>query len=176
MNILLGLTGSIATTLYEKIKKELDLIGPTRSIGTPQAYRCLNKTLQKMDEWDYYRETKQVLHIDLRNWADVFVIAPLSANTLGKISNGLCDNLLTNVARAWDFSKPMMVCPAMNTKMLNHPITNVQLSTLHSWGVHIINPQTKLLACNEHGDGAMCDIKDIIERVKRHELVLSNIA
>ena len=81
-----------------------------------------------------------VLHIDLRNWADIFLIAPLSANTMAKISNGICDNLLTVVMRAWKLDKydgniffenmeysvlrqPVILAPAMNTDMYNHPIT-----------------------------------------------------
>ncbi|CAB4317634.1 unnamed protein product [Prunus armeniaca] len=56
-----------------------------------------------------------VLHIELRCWADIMVIASLSANTLSKIAKGLCDNLLTCVVHAWDYSKPFFVAPAMNT-------------------------------------------------------------
>lgn len=58
-----------------------------------------------------------VLHIELRRWADVLVLAPLSANTMAKVAHGLCDNLLTSVVRAWDYAKPMIVAPAMNTYM-----------------------------------------------------------
>jgi phosphopantothenoylcysteine decarboxylase len=73
------------------------------------------------------------------------VILPLTANTLGKISNGLCDNLLTCVVRAWDFTKSdsnfrknIMVCPAMNTHMFEHPITAKQLSFLQELGFIIL--------------------------------------
>jgi len=76
-----------------------------------------------LDEFQYYKEEGKVLHIELRKEFDVFVIAPLSANTLGKISNGLCDNVLTNVARCWDYRKPMILAPAVNTLMWENPIT-----------------------------------------------------
>lgn len=70
------------------------------------------------------------MHIELRKWADCLLIAPLSANTMAKISNGLCDNLLTNVARAWDYNKPMILAPAMNTMMYENPITKKQITKL----------------------------------------------
>ena len=73
-------------------------------------------------------------HIEQRAWADLFLIAPLSANTLAKLSTGQCDNLLTCVARAWDFTKPIVAAPAMNTHMWTHPITRPQLDTLAEWG------------------------------------------
>ena len=73
-----------------------------------------------------------VLHIELRDIAEMLVVAPLSANTLAKFSNGICDNLLTNIFRAWAYKKingiwmiqkPILVAPAMNTNMYEHPIT-----------------------------------------------------
>ena len=72
------------------------------------------------DEWtSWSKRNDPVLHIELRKWADLLVIAPLDANTMGKICNGLCDNLLTSILRAWDIKnikrKPVVICPAMNT-------------------------------------------------------------
>ncbi len=79
------------------------------------------------DEWpgreagDWYERGDTVLHIELRKWADVFVIAPLDANTLAKLAVGLCDNCLTCVWRAWDTAKPVVLAPAMNTLMWQNP-------------------------------------------------------
>ena len=95
------------------------------------------------DEWRSWREKGDpVLHIDLRKWADMMLVAPLSANTLAKVANGMCDNLVTCVARAWDFKgapdnleKPLVVAPAMNTCMWEHPITKKQLKALDDLGV-----------------------------------------
>lgn len=62
------------------------------------------------DEWHVWQNKGDpVLHIDLRKWADLLVIAPLSANSLAKMAQGLCDNCLTSVVRAWDFTKPLLV-------------------------------------------------------------------
>lgn len=86
-----------------------------------------------------------VLHIDLRDWADILVVAPLSAHTLAKFAHGLCDDTLSCVIRAWDFGhrkhtgcsvpggKPLVLVPAMNTAMWDHPLTHQQLSQIQSW-------------------------------------------
>ena len=79
------------------------------------------------DEWAAWNKREDyVLHIELRKIASILLIAPLSANTMGKIANGLCDNLLTCIARCWDIKNdPFIVAPAMNTMMYEHPITDL---------------------------------------------------
>ena len=79
------------------------------------------------DEWAAWNKREDyVLHIELRKIASILLIAPLSANTMGKIANGLCDNLLTCIARCWDIKHdPFIVAPAMNTMMYEHPITDL---------------------------------------------------
>ena len=96
------------------------------------------------------------------------LIAPLSANTLAKISSGLCDNLITLVCRAWNMKLeqnklkfPIFICPAMNTYMWDHPITQKQLEILSDWGFTQIGPISKKLMCNEIGNGAMAEIPHI---------------
>lgn len=116
-----------------------------------------------------------VLHIDLRNWADICVLAPLSAHTLSKVANGLCDDLLTCILRAWDFrnGKPIVLAPAMNTAMWVHPLTNMQLHVLKSFGgtasvVNVVQPVSKTLACGEIGVGALAELDDIVSAVAKH--------
>lgn len=84
------------------------------------------------------------MHINLRKWAHLLVVAPLSANTLAKITNGQCDSLLTDLIRAWDTTgladgppkKRILVCPAMNVAMWLHPVTAKQIRVLQEeWGV-----------------------------------------
>jgi len=97
-----------------------------------------------------------ILHIQLRNWADIALVVPLSAHTLAKLSNGLCDDLLSCILRAWDYSnisdttliiendntvctssprgKPILLAPAMNTAMWDHPITQKQLDSICAFG------------------------------------------
>lgn len=167
MNILLGVTGSVAARLHPKIVSQLSQFGQVKSVGSKSAFKfCDESSFESGDEWGYYKTTGNVLHIDLRNWADILVIAPLSANTLSKIANGYCDDLLSNIARAWDFNKRFIVCPTMNTKMYEHPITKTHIDTILSWGIEVINPQIKTLVCKETGIGAMCNISEIAERIK----------
>jgi phosphopantothenoylcysteine decarboxylase len=109
----------------------------------------------------------------LRKWADVMLIAPLSANTLAKVSHGLCDNLLTCIVRAWDFSKPLLVAPAMNTHMWSHPFTAPQLDILQRLGVVVIPPISKRLACGDVGVGAMAAVESIVDAVKEAAQALS---
>jgi phosphopantothenoylcysteine decarboxylase len=118
------------------------------------------------DEWAYGEVGDPVLHIELRKWADAMVIAPASANTLGKLAHGLCDNLVTCIARAWDPTLPLLVCPAMNTHMWDHPLTEVHLRTLREvCGYRILDPVSKRLACGDVGKGAMAPVGEIVAAV-----------
>jgi len=92
------------------------------------------------DEWKEWQKLGDpVLHIDLRDWADLLLVAPLSAHTLAKISNGLCDDTLSCVIRAWDYGhgsrpgKTLLLAPAMNTAMWGHPLTQSQLQTVQGF-------------------------------------------
>lgn len=101
----------------------------------------------------------------LADWADVLLFAPLSANTLAKLALGLCDNLATEVARGWPTQKPLLLAPAMNTKMWSHPATGRQLATLHNLGALVVEPVSKKLACGDIGVGAMASVQDICDAV-----------
>lgn len=80
----------------------------------------------------------------------------------------MCDNLLTCIARAWDPRKPFLFCPAMNTKMWEHPITETQISTLKKWGYVEIPVISKTLICGDKGLGAMAEVDTICEMVMRY--------
>ena len=124
------------------------------------------KTHRDQDEWTSWQgRGDPVLHIELRKWADVFVIAPLDANTLAKLSNGLADNLLTCIARAWDFEKPILFAPAMNTYMWDHPVTSKQVEQLKEWGYVEVPCIEKVLMCNDKGKGAMAEPSSIVDKV-----------
>lgn len=79
----------------------------------------------------------------------------------------MCDNLLTCTARAWETCKPLVFCPAMNTKMYNHPLTEQQIDILQKWGYHLIPVVEKTLICGDTGLGAMAEVSDIVKHVKR---------
>ena len=180
MNILLGVTGSVAATLTPKMIAALNEIGNVRVLTTKWGEYFFNSDdvdvplLRDDDEW--YRDGRHkvwnkkgdpVVHIDLRKWAGMLVIAPLTANTLGKFANGICDNLLTSVLTAWDWTRPVVVAPAMNSMMWENPITLRNMKVLNNMGVTVVDPQTKMLVCNETGVGAMANIKDIAAAVNK---------
>ncbi|KAJ6260356.1 hypothetical protein Dda_4582 [Drechslerella dactyloides] len=106
-----------------------------------------------------------ILHIELRRWADILLVAPLSANSLAKIVNGFSDNLLLSVVRAWDTAKPIACAPAMNTLMWEHPVTAKQIAVLESeWSwFTVLRPVEKVLACGDSGSGAMREWTDIVQ-------------
>jgi phosphopantothenoylcysteine decarboxylase len=189
-NIILGLTGSVASTLALKIHDALveaganvKVVATERSLeffanshGKTFLYsmvRTNGKEYDKVpllvdsDEWlPTWTKDMPVLHIELRKWANAMVVAPLSANTLAKMANGFCDNLLTSIVRAWDMSKPMIVAPAMNTMMWDNPLTARHLSAIEDvYGAVVVQPVSKTLACNDVGIGAMADIGDIVQAV-----------
>lgn len=114
---------------------------------------------------DWHKIGDPVLHIELRKWADLMVIAPLDANTLGKIASGICDNLLTCTVRAWDLKKPLYFAPSMNTYMWEHPITAQQIETLKTFGYKELPPVVKKLACGDYGAGAMAEVNTVVSAI-----------
>jgi len=120
---------------------------------------------QNEDEWVWSCMGDPVLHIELRKWADIILICPASADIMAKIVVGISDDLLLSVIRAWDQSKPKIICPAMNTLMWNHNITRSNVKSLVEEGWEIIDPISKLLACKDLGVGALADLDDIVEKV-----------
>ncbi|KAI8437114.1 hypothetical protein MSG28_010465 [Choristoneura fumiferana] len=117
-------------------------------------------------EWAWRQYGDPVVHIELRNWADVVVIAPLDANSLAKLALGICDNLLTTTIRAMDLTKPLLFCPTMNDVMWNHPITQIHINTLKSWGLKEVPPIVKLAMCGEIGMGGIPTVETIVNEIK----------
>jgi phosphopantothenoylcysteine decarboxylase len=145
------------------------------------------------DEWvgDRYERDAPVPHIAFRQWADLLIVAPLDANTLAKFALGLSDNFLTCLFRAWDFSKAVILAPAMNTLMWESPVTLRHLRLLledrgdgaaaarwtlddaadvfarHAPKLILVPPQAKRLACGDVGIGAMAEVATLAETVRR---------
>jgi phosphopantothenoylcysteine decarboxylase len=177
MNILLGVTGSVAAKLTPRLVAELSALGNIHVVATKSSRYFWDpadidvRTWTDADEWpgDGYEREQPIPHLDLRRWADVFVIAPASANTLASLAAGRADNLLTSVARAWDRERPFLVAPAMNTLMWTHPATAEHLATLQRWygdKFGLIAPVAKRLACGDTGIGALAPIEDLVATVR----------
>ncbi|KAH0464610.1 hypothetical protein IEQ34_007396 [Dendrobium chrysotoxum] len=173
--ILLAASGSVAAIKFENLCHTFMEWGEVRAVVTKSSLHFIDKSALPSsvilytddDEWSSWKKIgDDVLHIELRKWADILVIAPLSANTLAKIAGGLCDNLLTCIVRAWDYSKPLYVAPAMNTSMLNNPFTRRHLNTIGELGASLLPPITKKLACGDYGNGAMAEPSVIYNTVR----------
>ncbi|HTN61118.1 MAG TPA: bifunctional phosphopantothenoylcysteine decarboxylase/phosphopantothenate--cysteine ligase CoaBC, partial [Devosia sp.] len=103
-------------------------------------------------------------HIDLARWADIFVVAPATANVLARLALGLADDLVTTVALAT--TAPLLLAPAMNTVMWEHPATQQHLQTLQQRGAHVVNPAAGTLACGEVGVGKLAPVETIIASIQ----------
>ncbi|XP_065589706.1 phosphopantothenoylcysteine decarboxylase isoform X2 [Cyrtonyx montezumae] len=141
------------------------LVGVTGSVAALKLPLLISGLLEIPGLWK--GRSDPVLHIELRRWADLMLVAPLDANTLAKLANGICDNLLTCVIRAWDLHKPLLFCPAMNTAMWEHPITAQQVERLKGFGYTEIPCVVKKLVCGDEGCGAMAEVWTIVESVRR---------
>ena len=176
-NLLVCCTGSVAAIkipsllqlLVESLPRlSIKLVATSRSLHffDPATIPSSVELYTDKDEWETWNKIgDKVLHIELRRWADMMLIAPCDANTMAKMSNGICDNLLSCVVRAWDLNKPLLYCPAMNTAMWQHPITAKQIDLLESWGYTRLGPISKTLACGDIGVGAMSEVSDIVSLV-----------
>jgi phosphopantothenoylcysteine decarboxylase len=213
-NILLGVTGSVAAIktpeLYEALRAEghqvkvvatraslyffdpaeLDPVDPKEPRRNPEVVVLDEDEWPGRDTGRRYRRGDTVLHIELRRWAELFLIAPLDANTLAKLAGGLADNCLTCVWRAWDPARPVVLAPAMNTLMWEHPLTarhfrqlaadvgeappeGVSLDELLGWintrcrSLAVVPPDSRTLACGDVGVGALAPVGQVVEVVQR---------
>lgn len=210
-NVLLGVTGSVAAIKTPELFHLLRAAGhQVRVVATQAALyffdpleldpsrpqRNPSVVVLDEDEWpgradgSKYQRTDDVLHIELRRWADLLLVAPLDANTLAKLAAGLADNCLTCVWRAWEPARPVVLAPAMNTLMWQHPLTarhlrqlaadagaaaneQLTLDELVEWinrrgaRLRIVPPQNKLLACGDVGVGALAPLEQIVAVVQQ---------
>ncbi|MCS6851036.1 MAG: phosphopantothenoylcysteine decarboxylase [Gemmataceae bacterium] len=206
--VLLGVTGSVAAIRTPALLAQLRHAGhDVKVVATQAALYFFDPAelapsgdqrrgvlIVDEDEWPgraegrRYQRGDPVVHIELRRWAEVLVIAPLDANTLAKLACGLADNCLTCVWRAWESARPVILAPAMNTLMWEHPLTRRHLAQLaadsgleppagldrdgviawinaHCRRLRIVPPQAKALACGDVGMGAMAEVEAIVAAV-----------
>jgi len=174
-NILIGVTGSIAIyKTLEIIRLFVKADANVRVIMSEEAKRFVAPlTFEAISQNEVlHAETESwandLNHIHIGKWADIFVIAPISANTINKLSNGIADNLLTQTILA--FNKQIIIAPSANTNMILNPITKESLKKLEKLGFIICEPQNKLLACNDVGTGALAEPKKIYDATARELL------
>lgn len=171
--ILLGVTGSIAayksallTRLLIKSGAEVQLVMSASALDfiTPLTLATLSKRPVFSDFFDK-KSGEWHNHVELGLWADLFIVAPLSANTLGKFANGICDNLLT--ATYLSARCPVMLAPAMDLDMYQHPSVKGNLEKVRSFGNIILDPESGELASGLSGQGRMMEPEHILGEVNR---------
>ena len=168
-NILIGITGGIAAyKICELIRMYKRQGANVKVVCTPNSLNFVTKlTLQNLsqnnvavnefDIPDYKPE-----HIAYADEADIMVLAPATANTISKIANGVCDNLLTSIACA--FRKPVIVAPAMNSNMWKNPLIQENISKLRKLNYQILEPESGFLACGYFGQGRLCSLDKIFSK------------
>lgn len=171
-NILVGVTGGIAAyktaDLVSKLKKlnanvEVIMTEAATEFVAPLTFQTLSQNLVYVDIFEKLKSW-EVEHISLAEKADLVLIAPATANTIGKIANGIADDMLSTVIMATEAK--VMFAPAMNTHMYCNPIVEENIEKLTKLGYEFIEPGNGLLACGTYGAGRMAEPIDIIEHVK----------
>lgn len=171
--VLIGITGAIAAykaceliRLFKKNGAEVNVALTPNALNfvTKTTIETLSQNPLNVDEFSSHEFKPE--HITLADASDIFVIAPVTANTIGKIANGICDNLLTSIFCA--FKKPVIIAPCMNTNMWENPSVIKNLETLKSRGITVIEPDTGFLACGSEGKGRLSDINTIFETAKNY--------
>lgn len=164
--ILLGVTGSIAlykslelVRLFSKAGAEVRVImsEASKKFITPLSFEALSSNMVLDDTNESWANEHN--HIKATQWADLFVIAPATANTIAKLANAIADNILLESALAYPNLK--IIAPSANTNMINNPITKANLKMLAIANYEIVETQTKELACKTVGDGAMAEPQEI---------------
>lgn len=169
-NILIGITGGIAAykvceliRLFKKNNANVKVCATSSALEFVTSLTLETLSQQPVYTKQFSTDDKKPEHIALCDWADIFLIAPASANTIGKIANGICDNLLTSLACA--FQKKMVMAPAMNTGMWKNKAVQNNIETLKTYGVEFVEPEEGWLACGISGQGRLADVKKIYEQV-----------
>jgi phosphopantothenoylcysteine decarboxylase/phosphopantothenate--cysteine ligase len=172
MNILFQLTGSIACfkacSVISALVKQNHAV---QVVATSDALKFVGEaTLEGLTgrpvATHLYAAGRMMDHIHLNTWADLIILCPATANTLNKMAAGVGDDLVSTLFLAFDFSKPYVIAPAMNTKMLNHPATQASMQTLKGYGVKILATGSGQLACGDVGDGRLLEPEDILQHLK----------
>jgi phosphopantothenoylcysteine synthetase/decarboxylase len=185
-NILLGVSGGIAA--YKAVDLARKLTGAGAKLNTvmtasarrligPKSFEAVTGAQVFVSMWNKREryDAGAASHIDLVDWADMVVVAPATANILGKIANGICDDLLSTIlCVCW--AKPTLLAPAMNNNMWNNPAVQRNVERLKEMGFRLAGPEEGLLVCGREGVGRMSEpssilktIEEMIAEIRRNE-------
>jgi phosphopantothenoylcysteine decarboxylase/phosphopantothenate--cysteine ligase len=169
--VILGVTGSIAAYKAADLASKLVAGGAqvhvvmtdaASRIVAPITLQTLSRNPVHCDMWQS-ADRWQPGHIELADKADLLVVAPATANTIAQFAHGLAPDLLSNIYLAT--RAPVLIAPAMNGKMLSHPATQANITTLRGRGHHFIEPASGMLACGYEGKGKLAAVEDIFSAI-----------
>lgn len=172
--VLLCVTGGIAVykaaALTSKLTQEGALVKvimseSARKFVTPLTFQALSRNDVYTDTFDE-KDSSVIAHIDLADWADIILLAPATANVIGKVANGIADDMITTTLLATE--APVWVAPAMNVHMYAHPAVQKNMETLRSFGYQFIEPGEGYLACGYVGKGRLEEPETIVEHLNRY--------
>ena len=167
--VLVGITGGIAAykvcnliRLFKKNGANVKVVLTENALNfvTKLTLQTLSQNEVAIEQFDVAEYKPE--HISLADEADIFVIAPASANTISKLATGVCDNLLTSIACA--FKGPMVLAPAMNCNMWEDEVVQDNLDKLIELGYKILQPEEGFLACGYNGNGRLCEVEKIFDK------------
>ena len=177
-NILVGVTGGIAAyksagivSLLKKKGYNVKVVmteNATKIIG-PLTLETLSRNRIYVDMWDS-NPHYEVEHISLADWTDMVLIAPATYNIIGKVANGIADDMLTTILSAVSVRKPVFFALAMNVNMYENPILKENIDKLKSFGYRFINAEEGLLACNYSAKGRMSEPENIVDEIERYSI------
>ncbi len=168
--ILIGVTGSIAAYKSCDLVRELVKKGyPVRVIMSPNAERFVGKvSFQALSSHRVYSSEWEegMLHIDMKRLAALYAIVPATANMIGKLANGIADDIISSVYLCVDC--PVVLAPSMNPQMYIHSALQRNLEQLQDDGVHLIDPQHGEAVCGDQGQGKMATVNEIAKVLMKY--------
>ena len=174
VNVLLGVSGAVAVYKAVDLASKLTCAGARlRTVMTENACRFVTpKSFEAVTNCPVYTSMWiaagefNIEHVNLTDWADIVAVVPATANTIGKMANGICDDLLSSILCAC-WQKPILIAPAMNTHMWNNPAVQRNIKILKNRGAELIGPATGRLACGTEGIGRLTEPQDILKRIEQ---------
>jgi phosphopantothenoylcysteine decarboxylase/phosphopantothenate--cysteine ligase len=178
LNILLGVTGGVAAYKAVDLASKLTAAGArVRTVMTesacrlvgPKSFEAVTGSAVFTTMWSTPEE-HGISHIALVDWADLVIVVPATANIIGKIANGICDDLLSTVLCAcWPLTQSgrTLLAPAMNNNMWANPAVQNNVKTAKAMGFQVIGPVEGRLACGAEGLGRMSEPQDILEAIEK---------
>ena len=178
LNILLGVSGGVAA--YKAVDLASKLTAASARVNTvmtenackligPKSFEAITRSAVFTSLWSTSEEYK-ISHINLADWADIVVVAPATANIIGKIANGICDDLLsTTLCACWPLIKSgaTLLAPAMNDNLWRNPAVQQNVKAVKEIGFELIGPEKGRLACGTEAIGRMSEPQDILEAIEK---------